>query len=521
MKHIYLPTCGVKKMLALLGCVIGRLLAEAPVDIGHRLELFVDNYLIEHLDGVEFRLHEPHVAETSLTFDRAWEGNTSGYASVIKVGKKYRMYYRGHSLPKYALANQVRSGEVIVPEHVEVVCAVESLDGIHWERPNLGLYEFNGSKENNIVWMGQGTHNFAPFLDANPDTPPDQRYKAVASFRPKKNEPSAADLSSNQAQFSYFQQEQARPALYYFVSPDGLNWKRGSEAPIITDGYFDSLNVAFWDEVRSEYTAIYRDFDRGIRTFKYSHSKDFKTWSAGRWADFGSAPLFHLYTNAATPSFRAPHIYLAIPRRYLPWKTFFKEMDQDTPGSSDAILMSSRNGINWHVFPEAFIRPGLNGRNWSHRANTPVHGIIQTSDTELSIYMEREYTFASNRIERLTLRTDGFVSIHAGYPGGEFRTKPFIFDGSQLLLNYSTSANGSVRIEIQSENGQPIPGFHLEESPLIFGDEIKGIVDWGHAKGITDRSPIEALAGKTVRLRVVMREADLYSIQFSKPKSRD
>ena len=112
-----------------------------------------------------------------------------------------------------------------------------------------------------------------------------------------------------------------------------------------------------------------------------------------------------------------------------------------------------------------------------------------------------------------TVRTDGFVSAHAGYPGGEFVTKPLIFTGKTLLLNYSTAANGSIRIEVQDLNGQPIPGFLLEESPLIFGDKIDAAVPWKHPQGRTDRSPFARLAGKPVRLRFVMRDADIFSLQ--------
>ena len=139
---------------------------------------------------------------------------------------------------------------------------------------------------------------------------------------------------------------------------------------------------------------------------------------------------------------------------------------------------------------------------------------MQSSPEEMSIYVERDYTFPSNRLERLTLRTDGFVSVNAGYPGGEFVTKPLLFAGLELLLNYSTSGNGSIRIEIQDAAGYPIPGFLLEDSPVIFGDKIDDPVTWNHPKGRTDTSPLKRLAGKAIRLRFVMRDADIYSLRF-------
>ena len=201
-------------------------------------------------------------------------------------------------------------------------------------------------------------------------------------------------------------------------------------------------------------------------------------------------------------------------RRFLPWKTYFPEMDAMSPGSSDVVFMSTRDGVHWRRFEEAFIRPGLHERNWAHRANTPACGLLATGPDEISFYVERDYTFPSNRIERFTVRTDGFVSAHAGRPGGELVTKPLIFSGTSLVLNYSTSAYGSIRIEIQDLNGRPIPGFLLEESPLIFGDKIAGAVPWKFPQGRTDRSPLARLAGKPVRLRFVLRDADIFSLQF-------
>ncbi len=111
-------------------------------------------------------------------------------------------------------------------------------------------------------------------------------------------------------------------------------------------------------------------------------------------------------------------------------------------------------------------------------------------------------------MRRWTLRLDGFVSVHAPYAGGEFITKPLTFQGRQLVINYATSAMGSVRVEIQNEDGKPIEGFKLKECPEIFGDEIEHVVAW---KGGSD---VKGLEGKPVRLRFALRDADIYSIRF-------
>jgi hypothetical protein len=106
------------------------------------------------------------------------------------------------------------------------------------------------------------------------------------------------------------------------------------------------------------------------------------------------------------------------------------------------------------------------------------------------------------------LRVDGFVSLHADFPGGEVTTHPLTFTGNELTLNYATSAAGSVRVEIQDENGQPIPGYALDDCPDIYGDEIEGVVRWQGG------SSVGSLQGRPVRLRFVLADADVYALQF-------
>ena len=108
-----------------------------------------------------------------------------------------------------------------------------------------------------------------------------------------------------------------------------------------------------------------------------------------------------------------------------------------------------------------------------------------------------------------TLRLDGFVSAFGPMKGGELITKPLKFAGSKLTLNFSTSAAGSVRVEIQDAGGTAIEGFALADCPDVFGDAIERTVTW---KGGAD---VSALAGRPVRLRFQLKDADLYSFRFA------
>ena len=152
------------------------------------------------------------------------------------------------------------------------------------------------------------------------------------------------------------------------------------------------------------------------------------------------------------------------------------------------------------TFREAFIRPGLDPERWGNRSNYAALNIVPTGPAEMSIY--------TTPFRRFTLRTDGFASVHVGADPGEMLTRPLRFAGKELVINYSTSAGGSVRVELQDESGQPIPDFTLADSRSLVGDAIEQQVSW--KKG----SAVSSLAGQTVRMKFVMQDADLFAIQF-------
>ncbi len=443
------------------------------IDIGSRLEPFVDDYLIETLKAARLELHHPQPREVVLTFNKPWEGNTSYYYRVFQDGGLYRMYYRGSNF----------SWKTRKTTHDQVACYAESKDGIKWTRPELGLFEFNGSKKNSIMWPN--SHNFAPFKDTNPKCKPSERYKALSGIK---------------------------GGLMAYSSPDGLRWKPMRKSAVITKGAFDSQNLAFWDDVRGRYVDFHRGFQKGVRDIMTCTSPDFVNWTDPVWLDYGDAPDEHLYTNAIIAYHRAPHIFMGFPKRFHPTRK--KWDDHPYPGISDGVFMTSRDGLHWHRWGEAFLRPGPMRERWWQRNNPIAWGIVVTKaerdgmPDELSLYSCENYYIGPCRLRRFTLRMDGFVSVHAYYKGGEMLTKLLKFDGKELAINYSTSAVGSVRVEIRDKAGKPIPGFALRDCPEIYGDEIEHTGSW---KGGSD---VGALAGKPVRLRFVMKDADVYAMQF-------
>ena len=444
-------------------------LSAQPLDIGTRLELFVDDYLIEELAGdARLKLHKPIAREVVLVTDRPWEGNTCAYYTLFRDGDRFRMYYRGSHFDE-------ATGK---SAHREVVCYAESRDGIRWERPELGLFEFEGSRRNNIVWDGVGAHNFTPFRDENPACRPEERYKALGSG-----------------------EGPSRRGLFAFASPDGIRWRLLSEEPVITEGAFDSQNLAFWDAVRSRYVEYHRGFRDKVRDIMTSTSADFLNWSKPVWLDYPGAPREHLYTNAILPYHRAPHLFLGFPTRFFP----------DRGQQVEPIFMTSRDGLSFRRWGEALIPVTAPEDRDGNRSNYMAWGILELpgAPNELSVYAtEAYYTGPDSRLRRFTYRVDGFVSVRAEQ-GGMLQTKPLRFSGNRLVINVRTESGGSLRVGLEDEQGRPIEGLGLEDCPPIRTDSIAHTVAWRRGASLAH------LEGRPVRLRFELRRADLFSVRFN------
>lgn len=244
-------------------------------NISNRRECFFDDRLIDTArTTAEFRVHRPIRREIALEHTASWEGNGSDYHNIFFDNGVWRMYYLGW--------------EVFSDPFTICVCYAESTDGIHWVKPNLGIYEWDGSPDNNILF-GPKTlphlDNFMVFRDDNPACPPEKRYKAILS--------------------------QENRTLWYFYSADALHFSRGG---ILTDqGSFDSLNVAFWDSLAKKYRCYFRAGhapgskeilrylnESHVRDIRYMESEDFENWTEPVLLDFGDAEDLALYTNTET-----------------------------------------------------------------------------------------------------------------------------------------------------------------------------------------------------------------------------
>lgn len=490
--------------------------SKPAADIGSSLQLFVDDYVIESLHGsAELRLHHPVPREIAIEHGDPWEGSGSSFHSVFQDGDIYRMYYSAWDFT-------IKPGKVTDDRHPYMLCYAESDDGIHWRKPSLGLVEFNGSKDNNIVMVSGKLGNVYPdlghptvFKDENPNAPADAKYKAII-----RDWSAASGLKG----------------LLAFKSPDGFHWTLMHPEAVITDGAFDSQNLAFWDPHIQKYRAYWRYMagPESIRSIRTAESDDFIHWTNQRDLAYGDAPEIHLYTNVIKHYYRAPQVLIGFPVRYLDrgWSSTMRQLpdlenrelratgeQRFGTALTESLFMASRDGVNFKRWADAFMRPGIERPGtWQYGQQYIAWSVVETKShlegapNELSLYAVEGFwgtiREGMDALRRYTLRLDGFVSVSADANGGELVTRPVIFKGKNLVLNFSSAAAGDIKVELLDTNGKPFAGYALEDCEPVFGDTIERTVHWKNGADVSQ------LAGKPVRIRFVLEDADLYSFKF-------
>ncbi len=462
----------------------------------------------------EFCVAEPVKKETVFVADKPWEERMAHYANVIEVDGKYRMYYLTHMKKN---KKPKKGGENLGTVEIldTYVCYAESEDGIHWVRPSVGLYEYEGSYENNILLRSVDKpgdkdffDNFFVFVDTNPACPPEKRFKATAYMHHYR--------------------------LGGYSSPDGIHWN--FECIFDLDGKFDTLNVCWWDEKIGKYVAYVRDFhnipedgdlNRGIRDARRTESEDFIHWTKPTRITFNESDDYPIYTNNVRRYYRNPDIYIGFPTRYeerpgwsdsfeqLCGKALRKKAMETAPRFgltvTDCIFMSGRDGVHFDKCDEALFTPGLEfDANWIYGNCYPAYFMWETpvgdgENRELSMLVGNYYSHANQVYTdiyfRYTLRIDGFAYYKAKYSGARFVTKPFVFEGSELLLNFSTSAKGSVYITLRDKDGNEL------KTGEIFGDTMERRVRF-------ENGSLSDFASKEVTLTFEMKDARLYAFAF-------
>ncbi len=499
------------------------------IELGNTREVCWDLYLAETLEGVSLKMHKPVRKNIVMTCDKPWEGCTTGYLDLMKVGDVFRMYYRCSDLyvgDFLKLQEEAEKNEA--PDFTGgaygngCICMAESKDGKTFTRPKICKFDFPGEKENNIVFSkdNEFIDNFSIFYDENPACPPEEKFKGLL----------------------YREGDDMENFLDYYRSPDGIDFTFDHVLPV--RGKYDSFNIVLWDKKTEQYFFYYRDYHKpdgspttckdvdlvyDIRDIRVATSKDFVTWEKHGMIDFGpDAEDIPLYTSNITKYFRSENMFWGLPVRYCDRRedeqnfkdlvlpridryASLEKLGREVSALTDAVLITSRDGFRFNRTDEAFRTPGPeNGSNWIYGDCYHAYGAFETESdfpgeaNEISLYAGHGYRTRPLDIVRYTLRLDGFFSWHADYCGGRVLTKPFTFSGETLSINFETSVRGYVQIQICDEAGEPIPGY---DGGRLFGNSVDRTVRF--------EKDLSLLAGKPVRLRIEMKDSELYSFIFN------
>ena len=491
MRSILCNRTGIVQIVCLLAVVfILRGVADAqPIDVGQDRQVFLDGRFVEQSHNVELVVNRPRVTgEKLIQCDKPWEQMfAGGYMSVLQEGDLLRMWYE--------CGDQKGFGGVAY--------AYSEDGGATWHKPSLGIIEYEGSMDNNLV--NQGLHGSTVF-HLNPNDPTGYRY---GMFIGNPNS--------------------------LFISKDGFHWERHGGEPYldlseITDTdrmmhfHLDSQNVMFWDAAKKKYVVYPRmnlkpsqTLDNSFgRTFGYAESDTLEGFPLPEIVfkrDGNDPPNMDFYT---TGTFKYPY---AADAYYMFPAAYYHLPSPPHPGNDgplDLQFAASRDGHAW-VRPDRrpIVRQGFDGQ-WNSGCHYAGYGMTRHGD-EVSIYfVAQDITHAEYKkrgyirgtITRGIYRLDGFMSLDASYSGGEIVTPLLAHDGEQLVLNADCSAGGSIKVVLLDESGNPVPGYSESDADVIEGNAVDLLVSWG------GESDVSSTAGKPVKMKFILRDTKLYGFHW-------
>ncbi len=472
----------------------------------HGKQLFIDDYVIDKLDGVEKRLNRAvkHPANPILRRDRPSDGIQFDYGTVAFDSKsqRFQMWY------------QVIQGEFKDhANHQYRVAYAVSDDGISWTKPALD--DKTGS---NLIFMNppESFIGGPGVMIDDRDPNPTRRFKMLYVAKPD-GKPSSL-------------------ATRVAYSADGVHWTQEPQNPVAP--FSDTQISPYWDARLQRYVAYLRFGPPNIRHVSRIESSDFVNWSPKLTVLKNNTKLdapyaTEFYTFTALPY---GNVYLGL------LNTYHGETIQPIPADKpwmdrvDNQLVFSRNGVTWQrvaafgaltaadlrsdrdwkkTADEAtFLAHGTADNDWDWGQVYPHHPPLVVGD-EIRIYYggTRNRHWASYHPEPIesgiglaTLRLDGFVSVHAGDNPGTLTTKPLVFLGDSLEIN-ANAAGGSLRVEALDVDGKPISGFTQDDSDAIAADSVRQVASW---RGESD---CHLLQGRPIRLRFHLQNAQLYAFE--------
>ena len=462
--------------------------------------------------GVRLAIEPAKKSEVFFHRERPWEQDANLHINTMLYDEgRYRLWYGVAKVDDVAGT---------------YVCYAESNDGFEWERPELGLVDYEGNSRNNIISAGRDHFLGSVFID--PNAPEAERYKAIGPvgryYRDGVLDPDmdkqkfkellvALDLGGVSAA-EQRRKIEIRQAVNASVSPDGIHWTN-LEEPILDVGNtaLDTHNLAVWDPYEERYALYLRGHLERRRLVRRADSADFRSFPQARpclMPDPGDLADDDIYNSCYTP-YPGRQLYLMFPSLY-----------HRIPSTVDVQLAVSHDSHTW-LRPERkpiidlsndlgedygciYASPNLialNSGDWRlpFSGHYRLHDFLERGasypmDTEL-----RWAEWKKDRLVGLEAEGEGFVALVE---------KTCL--GQEMRLNYRTEPGGSIKVELIKPPGTPpkeveaVDGFSLAEAEPLEGDELAAVVRW------KDNGDLSALEGQLLSVRLHLNKAKVYSI---------
>lgn len=452
--------------------------------------LFLDAAVVEKSVGLSriFHAAQKHSVSPIIQRDRPWEGVAAitgpyVYGTAAWDGGKLRMWYQ-------------------ILTRGNHVGYAESADGIRWNKPELGIVQFEGSKSNNLVVSaydpeatgGGQCHN--PSVIRNAAEPDPQKRYALYGFDSQCGHPRVA------------------------YSPDGLRWRYPAESakqPLFASS--DVVNF-FQDPYQRRCTATWKTRNRRGRAVGVAWSSDGTTWTkpfdgpvfAADDLDPDATQIYGM------PVFPYQGLYIGQPwiyhARYFRYGEYsvdkLHEAQADSPRTMDVQVAWSWDLVNWTRPPQRgnLIERGPSGA-WDGGMIVTARAPVIVGDELFFYYGGCDGVHDQPRVRAAIglakLRLDGFCSLRAGATEGWLISRREPFREPAVTINAKTGADGAIVAEILDRNNRVLPGFGREDCEIFRGDSVRHVLKWKSNRFSAEQT------FEDYKLRFWLRSAELFS----------
>ncbi len=448
------------------------------------------NYEVRVCKGVKEREVNPMFREDFFsTPSRRWEVRyDNGYPNVIYDSKEkvYRLYYtlfskdpdsENTSLEERACKQYSPRGDRITS-----TAYAESKDGIHWEKPSLGLVEFEGSRDNNLLMMY--AHGTGVMLDEQ-EIDPSKRYKLMTRV----------DYPG------------MRGFMAVSFSPDGIHWQELIPWPRYNP-QADSHNFVFRDHTDGRYKLITRIWKDGMRVSALCESSDFINWSEPKEILRGRGYENQVYSM---PVFRCGSLFLGL-------ASIFHEGDMDAE-DFDCVDLELTVATQAETFD--FVAPGdhliVRGAGKYPNGEFDCGCIYAAPPVEINGKMYVYYmggngqhtNYRETSFARAAFEPDKWACLAPKNSRriAQVMTAPFHFYGERLELLADVDAPSDIQIALFNHyrDQQSIDGFDFSDAHLEQGED-------GYLR-VSFARPLTSLGTKSPCIVIQSKNAVLYAMR--------